>query len=441
MARLRIIDRRQNPTGKSLGNRQRFMDRAREQLRKAVKEKIRQRSISDTSSGETVVIPADGTHEPVFRHDPETGERSRVLPGNKEFRAGDRLPRPPSGAGRGGQEGSEEGEGEDAFAFTLSRDEFLDLLFEDLKLPDMVKKQLKAEDSEKPFRAGLTTSGPANRLNMVRTLRRSLVRRAALSRPKHDVILQMERELERLENAEITPADGEPAERRIAELREQIARARQKRSRVPFIDPIDLRYNRMEHRPQPIAQAVMFCLMDVSASMDEDMKALAKRFFLLLHLFLERHYDNVEVVFIRHTQHAEEVDEQTFFEGRQTGGTVVSSALKEMLRIARARYPLADYNIYVAQASDGDNVRSDIETCVSLLNDRILPITQYMAYVEINPPVRGRRNIGRRGESDLWQGYAQLAEQQENLAMRRISEAGDIFPVFRDLFKNEGQTK
>jgi len=440
MANLRIIDRRQNPSGKSLGNRQRFMDRAREQLRKAIRDNIRQRSISDTQSGETVVIPADGTHEPVFRHDSETGERSRVLPGNKEFRAGDRIPRPSGGAGRGGNEGSEEGDGEDAFAFTLSRDEFLDLLFEDLKLPDLVKKQLKSEETEKPKRAGLATSGPANRLNLVRTARRSLVRRAALSRPKHDMILQMERELERLEHEEITPADGRPAEARIAELREQLERARQKRARVPFIDPMDLRYNRLEHRPQPIAQAVMFCLMDVSASMDEDMKALAKRFFLLLHLFLERHYDNVEVVFIRHTQHAEEVDEQTFFEGRQTGGTVVSSALKEMLRVARARYPLSDYNIYVAQASDGDNVRSDIETCINLLNDRILPISQYMAYVEINPSMRGRRNIARRGESDLWHGYAELADRLPNLAMRRISEASDIFPVFRDLFKSEGQT-
>jgi len=439
MANLRIIDRRQNPTGKSLGNRQRFMDRAREQLRKAIKDNIRQRSVSDTTSGETVVIPADGTHEPVFRHDPETGERSRVLPGNKEFRAGDRLPRPQGGAGSGGREGSEEGEGEDAFAFTLSRDEFLDLLFEDLKLPDMVKKQLKAADSDRPQRAGLTTSGPANRLNMVRTLRRSLVRRAALSRPKQAVIEQIERELERLERGEITPADGQSVERRVAELREQLARARERRARVPFIDPIDLRYNRLEHRPQPIAQAVMFCLMDVSASMDEEMKALAKRFFLLLHLFLERHYDNVDVVFIRHTQHAEEVDEQTFFEGRQTGGTVVSTAIKEMLRIAGTRYPTSDYNIYVAQASDGDNVRSDIETCVTLLSERVLPITQYMAYVEIAPSMRGRRNISKRGDSDLWRGYDLIARKRADFAMRRISEAGDIFPVFRDLFKSEGQ--
>ena len=223
----------------------------------------------------------------------------------------------------------------------------------------------------------------------------------------------------------------------IAEIREMLERARSKRSKVPFLDPSDLRYNRLEHRPEPIAQAVMFCLMDVSASMDEDMKALAKRFFLLLHLFLERHYDNVEVVFIRHTQRAEEVDEETFFHSRQTGGTIVSSALREMLRIAEARYPQADYNLYVAQASDGDNVSSDVDTCAELLSERILPIVQYMAYVEIDPQARGRAGFVRPGESDLWRGYAPIAAADERLAMRRIAEPGDIFPVFRDLFHAE----
>jgi uncharacterized sporulation protein YeaH/YhbH (DUF444 family) len=177
--------------------------------------------------------------------------------------------------------------------------------------------------------------------------------------------------------------------------------------------------------------------MDVSASMDEEMKGLAKRFFMLLHLFLSRHYDQVEVVFIRHTQRAEEVDERTFFEGRQTGGTVVSTALEEMLRIAGSRYPADDYNIYVAQASDGDNLSSDVETCVRLLTDRILPMAQYMAYVEILPQ-RDRFGFSLRQESDLWQGYAPVALDHPALAMRRIAEARDIYPVFRDLFRSEG---
>jgi hypothetical protein len=434
---MNIIDRRRNPSGRNLGNRQRFLNRARSRLRKAIRDNIRERSIEDTTSGERVVIPADDIHEPEFRRDASTGRRVGVLPGNREYRAGDAIPRPQGGAGGGGREGSPEGEGEDEFAFTLSRDEFLDLLFEDLSLPDMVRKKLASVDSSRPRRAGFSTSGPATRLNMVRSLRRSLVRRAALGRPKQALIEEMERELARLESGEIVPADGRGSEARIAELREALDRARRKRAAVPYLDPLDLRFNRLEHRPEPIVQAVMFCLMDVSASMDEEMKGLAKRFFMLLHLFLERHYERVEVVFIRHTQRAEEVDEETFFRGRQTGGTVVSSALEEMLRIAGRRYPSDEYNIYVAQASDGDDVSSDVETCVRLLSERILPLSQYMAYVEIAPS-GSRPGFSFERESDLWRGYARVASADPRLAMRRIGSAQDIFPVFRELFRAEG---
>jgi hypothetical protein len=436
---MRIIDRRQNPKGKNLGNRQRFVNRTRTQLREAIAENIRKRSVSDTDSGGTVSIPTDGTHEPEFRRDDQMGRRERVLPGNKEFQEGDRIKRKQGGRGRGAN-ASAEGDGEDDFVFTLSRDEFLDLLFEDLRLPDMVKRELKAEDSPKPKRAGFATSGPQNRLNMVRTMRYSLARRAALGRPKPAAIEEIERELERLRAGEIQPADGRPAEQRIEELKQRLEQLKRKRSKVPYIDPYDLRYNRFEHVPQPIAQAVMFCLMDVSASMNQDMKELAKRFFMLLHLFLQRHYDSVDVVFIRHTNFASEVDEDTFFHGQQTGGTIVSSALKEMLRIVEERYPTSSWNIYVAQASDGDDVPGDVPHCVELLNERVLPVTQYMAYVEIDPGQRLRTGFVGSEDSDLWRGYQPIAEEKPNLAMRRIAEPGDIFPVFHDLFRREETT-
>lgn len=435
-----IVDRRQNPSGRNFGNRQRFIERAKSRLRQAVKDNIRARSITDTTSNERVVIPSDDIQEPVFQRDVATGRRSGVLPGNREYQSGDRIPRPSGEGGGGGSKASEEGEGEDSFAFTLSRDEFLDLLFEDLALPDMLAKKLKSVETTRTRRAGYTTSGPATRLNMVRSLRRSLVRRAALDRPGAAAVEELERELARLETAEIVPADGRDPQTRIAELQEALERARRKRAKVPFLDPIDLRYNRVEPQPEPIAQAVMFCLMDVSASMDEDMKGLAKRFFMLLHLFLARHYEHVEVVFIRHTQRAEEVDEQTFFEGRQTGGTIVSTALEEMLRIAEQRYPADEYNIYVAQASDGDNLSRDVDICTRLLTEKILPMAQYMAYVEIMPQ-RERFSLSPRRESDLWQGYAPVADANPGLAMRRIAEARDIFPVFRDLFRTEGATE
>lgn len=436
---MRIIDRRQNPKGKNLGNRQRFVNRTRTQLREALAENIRRRSVSDTSSGETVTIPTDGTHEPEFKRDPGIGERSRVLPGNKEFREGDQIKRPPQGGGSGSN-ASEDGEGEDDFVFTLSRDEFLDLLFEDLRLPDMVKRELKAEEATKPKRAGFAMSGPQNRLNMVRTMRYSLARRAALGRPKPAAIEEIERELERLQAGEIQPADGRPPETRIEELKARLEQLKRKRSKVPYIDPYDLRYNRFEHVPQPIAQAVMFCLMDVSASMNQEMKELAKRFFMLLHLFLQRHYDNVHVVFIRHTNFASEVDEDTFFHGQQTGGTIVSSALKEMLRVVEERYPTSSWNIYVAQASDGDDVPGDVKHCAELLREQILPISQYMAYVEIDPGQRLRTGFVDSDESDLWRGYEPLSQEQENFTMRRIGEPADIYPVFHDLFRQRETT-
>ncbi len=425
-----IVDRRRQPRGKNLGNRQRFVRRARSRIRHAVKENLKQRGVTDSESGETVSIPPDDVHEPDFTQDSSAGSRERVLPGNREFVEGDRIPRPPAGGGSG-EDGSPEGEGEDTFTFELTRDEFLDIFFEDLELPDLVKQSVAAESSEVPHRAGFTTDGPPARMNLERTIRHSMARRVALGRPTARAVDTLERELEQLRGGEIRPADGRSAEARIEEIEAMLARAEERRRQVPFIDPVDVRYNYFEHVPKPITQAVMFCLMDVSASMDEDMKDLAKRFFMLLHLFLTRHYERVEVIFVRHTQHAQEVDEDTFFQGRQTGGTIVSSAFDEMLRIVDERFPPDNWNIYLAQASDGDNWREDIARCTRVLDERVLPLCQYAAYVEI-------ARDGRTQDSELWRAYAPIAEERPQFARRRIARPGDIYPVFRDLFQRDG---
>lgn len=431
---MHVIDRRRNPQGKSLGNRQRFIRRAREQIREAVKEKLRDRKVGDVLSGEDVVISSDGIHEPTFSRDPSAGRHERVLPGNKEYLKGDRIKKPEGGGGGGGANASDDGEGEDAFAFTLTREEFLDLFFEDLELPDLLKRKFKSEKSPRPFRAGFSITGAPNRLNLERTMRRSLARRIALGRPSEAALEALRTELRRLEAGEIRPADGREPQARIAEIEEALERAGRRRAAVPFIDPVDLRYRRYEFMPQPVAQAVMFCLMDVSASMDEAMKDLAKRFFILLHLFLHRRYEHVEVVFIRHTSHAKEVDEETFFYGRETGGTVVSSAFHEMLRVVGERYPTGDWNIYVAQASDGDDTASDVPVCVDLLKEKVLPICQYMAYVEIG---RQSGSLRLKGESDLWGGYKRLVNECDNFAMRTVGEPREIYPVFRGLFSRD----
>ena len=198
---------------------------------------------------------------------------------------------------------------------------------------------------------------------------------------------------------------------------------------MPWVDPIDLRYRRYTQVPKPSTRAVMFCLMDVSGSMSESMKDLAKRFFLLLHVFLERRYKRVDLVFIRHTETAEEVDEQTFFTDPRSGGTVVSTALAALTQIQRDRYPQDAWNIYAAQASDGDNSGSDTRKAVAMLEGDILPVVQHFAYIEVAASAALIR-----GETDLWRGYDPLSRRIPHLAMSRVSERRDIFPVFRHLF-------
>jgi uncharacterized sporulation protein YeaH/YhbH (DUF444 family) len=216
-------------------------------------------------------------------------------------------------------------------------------------------------------------------------------------------------------------------------LTERLEVLRRRSRRIPYIDPVDVRYNRYMAVPKPIAQAVMFCLMDVSGSMTEHMKDLAKRFFVLLYLFLRRRYQAVDIVFIRHTHEAKEVDEQTFFYSAETGGTVVSTALVEMQGVLADRYPAEDWNIYAAQASDGDNLISDNAKAAALLKTELLPLCQYFAYIEVAAEYHaGLGNYER--DTELWRTYRTIAQDHRALAMRRVHTRRDIFPVFRDLF-------
>ena len=420
---MHIVDRRLNPKAKSLGNRQRFIRRAKAEIREAVRDSLKKRKVGDVEQGEDVRIRSKSLREPTFGLGRDQGERDYVLPGNREFTPGDVIRKPESGKGGRGQKGSADGEGEDEFVFSLTREEFLDIFFEDLRLPNLIKAKLKSLKVSEPVRAGFTVDGPPAKLNRVRTMRQSLARRIALRRPSQAEIDELNAELEEAEAR--NPRDGD----RIEKLRGRVRHLEHLRKVVAYIDPIDLVYNRSERRPKPRTQAVMFCLMDVSASMTEDLKELAKRFFMLLHLFLSRHYTEVEIVFIRHTTSAQEVDEETFFRATETGGTVISSALDEMISVVKDRYPVEDWNIYAAQASDGHNFDDDMARAMGLLQEQILPICQYYAYIEVYSDEHLSPF-----QSVVWQGYESVDEANENFAMRRVSSPGDIFPVFRELF-------
>ncbi|MBY0448204.1 MAG: YeaH/YhbH family protein, partial [Hyphomonadaceae bacterium] len=298
------------------------------------------------------------------------------------------------------------------------------------ELPDLAKRQVTGAVDSQWRRAGFSTSGSPSAISVERTLRNSLARRVALRRPRPEELEALEAELRERRAA------GEP-EAELAPLEERLSRLRRRMKVIPYIDPLDLRFRRLEETPRPIAQAVMFCLMDVSGSMDEHMKDLAKRFYSLLYLFLRRRYEHVDVVFIRHTHVAQEVDEDTFFYARETGGTIVSTALEMMANIARERYPLDSWNIYAAQASDGDNASSDNPKAATLLTEEILPICQYFAYIEVGAEEE-RPFAGADAGSALWRTYALVAQPDAPMAMRKVRHRREIYPVFRDLFAREG---
>ncbi|TMH00816.1 MAG: YeaH/YhbH family protein [Betaproteobacteria bacterium] len=417
-----IIDRRLAGKNKSIGNRERFLRRHKDQIREAVKRAVDGRGIRDMERGEDIHIPKRDITEPVFGHAQSGGKREMVHPGNREYVRGDRIERPKGGqGGGGGSQASDSGEGEDDFVFHLTKEEFMQVFFDDLALPRLIRTELADSPEWKTQRAGYTSDGTPSNLHVVRSLRGAISRRIAIGSESRRELRELEEELAELE------AQQPLKLLKLQELQERIQALRARLGRIPYLDPIDLRFRNRIRVPVPTSKAVMFCVMDVSGSMDEARKDLAKRFFILLYLFLTRHYDKIDLVFIRHHTQAQEVDEENFFHARETGGTVVSSALVLMEEIIRQRYPRGEWNIYGAQASDGDNWHHDSGRCRELLNDKLLPMCRYFAYVQVAEE-----------EQNLWEEYSQLLEVQPHFAMRKVTEAAQIYPVFRDLFKKEG---
>lgn len=425
-----IIDRRKNAKGRSTVNRQRYMRRVRDQVRESVKDVIREGNIKDIvdQQGKKIKIYKKGLNQPTFHHAKEGGKRNIVHSGNEDFIEGDRINRPPSGSGEGGSQGSADGEGEDEFSFTLTREEFLDIFFEDLELPDLVKKQITKIDEHVYRRAGFSVDGNPSRLNIVRSMKQSRSRRVALQGPKRKKLRELQEELNLL--LKIKDPNKEQINR-ISFLEEEIKKLKAQIRSIPFIDDVDLRYNRWEKVPTPSTQAVMFCLMDVSYSMGEWEKEMSKRFFMLLYLFLMQNYERVEIEFIRHTHVASLVTEEEFFHSRETGGTIVSTSLELMHETIQRKYPPGEWNIFGCQASDGDNFADDLTVARDMLRQRILPLSQYYAYIEIDQNGKKTSN----DHSHLWQHYEEVAQVAGNMQMAVVTEANDIYPVFRGLFE------
>ena len=424
MSLTHIIDRRLNSKNKSAVNRERFLRRYRRHIKKAVSDAVSKRSITDIDRGDNISIPGKDLEEPTFRSG-QGGLRETVSPGNREFTTGDRVAKPAKGQGGrslGQGEASDSGEGVDEFVFQISQEEFLDCMFEDLELPNLVKKQLKDTTSFKYHRAGYSNQGNPAKINVVRSLQKAYGRRLALTGNRREGIKTLELKLMQLESS---PED-ETTE--IQTLKLKIEKLKKLIKKIPWIDEVDLKFNQHTKLALPSTSAVMFCLMDVSGSMSKTHKDIAKRFYILLYLFLKRNYKKIDVIFVRHHTSAKEVDEEEFFYSRETGGTIVSSALKLMNKIIKQRYPATDWNIYAAQASDGDNWNGDSPLCLKLLREDILPQIQYFAYIEIT----------KLEHQSLWHEYETLCpEFPDSFAIQNISDESKIYSVFRELFSRK----
>jgi uncharacterized protein len=415
-----IIDRRKNIKGKSTNNRQKFLKRVEDQIKEAIHDIISQESIKDSNGGGKVKVPIKGIKEPNFRHDPRSGKKHYIRPGNDKFSEGDKVPKPEEGGGSGSGSGKGSNSPEisqDDFVVILSRDEFLKYFFEDLELPNMVKKYMESTDTFRNQRAGYTRNSVPSRLNVKTSFQHSLARQISIGGVYAQKIKKLEEEL----------ANEKKKDKRLI-LEQELEKVKRLKNTIPFFEDVDLRYNNFERVPKPATSAVMFCIMDVSASMGYHEKDIAKRFFTLLYIFLTKQYHNVDIVYIRHHTESKEVDEEEFFNSRESGGTVVAPSLRLMHKIMKERYDPQMWNVYCCQASDGDVwSNGDAVECSQILKNEILNEVQYMAYIEI-------KNRGLEGY--LWHAYKKL-RKQENFSMRNINDVSQIWPVFKALFKKK----
>lgn len=435
-----IIDRRKNDKGKSSVNRRKFISRVKGILKDGVKDLVRDGNIRDlvTSGGKKVRVPARNLEEPTFHHD-DTGVRDLVRPGNDRYVPGDKWRRKPQGRGLGNG-ASADGDGEDAFTFHLTKDEFLELFFENCELPDLVKQNLAILTEEVMQRHGFTSESSPAMLNIMRSMRNAKGRRSGLRAMKTKKLRALEQQeqdlIKEISTRQRAGLDVSVEQTALERVRKDIEVVKRRIKAVPFLDPLDLKYNNWTKASIPKAQAAMVCLMDVSGSMDERKKELAKTFYLLLYLFLTRDYDHIAIEWITYHSTAQVVTEDEFFYGHETGGTVTSVGLELACETIAEKYPPALWNVYLAHASDGDNYGDDNVVVKDIVTEKLLPTLQYYAYVQINPDELSHLSFGDEDDK-LWSIYHPLSEQHRNVGAGMIATESDVYPVFTKLFEKK----
>ena len=374
---------------RSARDRSRHRQKVRESIRENIADIIAEESIIGQSRDKIVKIPIRGLREYRFVY----GDNAPgVGTGNGDVQPGQVI-------GRAEQEGQGPGgpgheAGVDYYETDITLEELVDIMFEDLDLPNMERKHLREIQVEATRkRKGFRKVGVRTHLDKRRTAV-SRIRRAIASRASHA--------------AQLAPdGGGEP--------------------RFPFHRD-DLKYRRLVRDVRPQSNAVVICIMDTSGSMDTMKKYLARSFFFLLYRFVKTRYAHVEVVFIAHDATAREVSEDEFFSKGESGGTMISSGYNKALEIIHARYHPTHWNIYAFHCSDGDNWTEDNEHALRAARE-LCNICNLFGYGEIKP-----LNSGSYGNS-LLELFDQL--QAPNFLSTVIESKNDIWPSFKEFLTHE----
>ena len=427
-----IVDRTHDgPANTAPISRDRLRRRVQDSVDKAIRDTVTKGGVRDIGKDGKVRIPLRGLRQPTISHDPDTGFSRRVAPGNRDLMPGDDVIFPKGGGGGNGSgnNAGNGGDGEDDFYYEATPGEAYARLFELMELPDMLRKMMESATEMMTERAGFTNEGPVARRDDAETFKMSIARRRALGRPSKKKIRALEEAIAALEALDPRTAEQEEE---LTNLRLELEAALAKRRKMPFIDPrMDSKYRHYEQRPVPTTQAVFYCLMDVSASMGETEKYLAKLFFDVIELFLDYKYDQIDVVFIRHTHEAQIVDRETFYFSRDTGGTVASTCLERMIEDMDKNHPPAEWNIYAAHASDGDNATNDNTRYAELMRTKIMTQVNFFAYVEIVQRGRNER------QTELWKATDGINTAHDNFHRRRIADEKGVGKVLIDLFHKD----
>ncbi|HEY5583445.1 MAG TPA: sporulation protein YhbH [Ruminiclostridium sp.] len=375
---------RENNSGgrdRSAEDRRRHRELVEDSIKKNLGSIISEESIIGKSNDKKIKIPIKGIKEFQFIYGKN---KPGVGAGNGDEKRGDKF----SGEAQNGSDKGKAGnqEGEEVFETEITIEEVIKYLFDDLNLPDIDKKQLSQLEEKSYRKLGYQHKGIPPRLAKKRSVIEKIKRKQSLKRA-----------MDESENNE----------------------------RFPFIEE-DLRYYRIKADNKRDYNAVVLCIMDVSGSMDQTKKYLARSFYFLLYQFLHLKYANVDVVFIAHTTTAKEVNEKEFFHRGESGGTYISSGYEKALDIISERYSPSNWNVYAFHCSDGDNWTEDNKKAIDSAN-KLCKVCNLFGYGEIVP---GYYNVGSTIKSEL-----QSKVNSKNFAAITINKKEDVLPALKKLLE------